>query len=95
MALLDEVLQDKLVWKTKIPDLKLFEELMKDCDHIDEINAKIKYIKFNQTSVASEEGNGETENNNDDATGALPEDEAAAAAAGVADNGVIFRETTV
>lgn len=68
---------------------------MKDCDHIDEINAKTKYIKFNQTSVASEEGNGgETDNNNDEATGALPEDEAVPVA-GVADNGVIFRETTV
>ncbi|CAO1430867.1 unnamed protein product [Diamesa hyperborea] len=91
----DEVLQDEIVWKTKIPDLKLFQELMKDCDHIDEINAKTKYIKFNQTSLASEEGNGETDNNNVEATGALPQDEIEAAAAGVADNGVIFRETTV
>lgn len=93
--MLDEVLQDEIVWKTKIPDLELFQKLMKDCDHIDEINAKTKYIKFNQTSVASEEGNGETDNNNDEATGALPEDEATTAVAGVADNGVIFRETTV
>ena len=68
---------------------------MKDCDHIDEINAKTKYIKFNQTSVASEEGNGETDNNNEEATGALPEHEVEVTAAGVADNGVIFRETTV